>query len=89
MGGSIDLRAGTAAAFAMLAGLHYRDRTGLGQFVDASSREAIAMHMGEEFLRVSCWATTASAGQRPPRLGAARCLPLRRNARDQRRVWLR
>ena len=53
MGGSIDLRAGTAAAFAMLAGLHYRDRTGLGQFVDASSREAIAMHMGEEFLRVS------------------------------------
>ena len=53
MGGSIDLRAGTAAAMAMLAGLHYRDRTGRGQFVDASSREAIAMHMGEEFLRVS------------------------------------
>ena len=53
MGGSIDLRAGTAAAFAMLAGLHYRDRTGIGQFIDASSREAIAMHMGEEFLRVS------------------------------------
>lgn len=53
MGGSIDLRAGTAAAFAMLAGLHYRDRTGRGQFIDASSREAIAMHMGEEFLRVS------------------------------------
>ena len=53
MGGSIDLRAGTAAAFAMLAGLHYRDRAGQGQFIDASSREAIAMHMGEEFLRVS------------------------------------
>ena len=53
MGGSIDLRAGTAAAFAMLAGLHYHDRTGRGQFIDASSREAIAMHIGEEFLRVS------------------------------------
>ena len=53
MGGSIDLRAGTAAAFAMLAGLHYHDRTGRGQFIDASSREAIAMHIGEEFLHVS------------------------------------
>ena len=53
MGGSIDLRAGTAAALAMVAGIYYRERTGLGQFIDASSREAIAMHMGEEFLRVS------------------------------------
>ena len=53
MGGSIDLRAGSAAAFAMLTGLHYRDRTGRGQFIDASSREAIAMHIGEEFLRAS------------------------------------
>ena len=53
MGGSIDLRAGTAAALAMIAGLHYRERTGRGQFVDASSREAIAVHIGEEFLRCS------------------------------------
>ena len=53
MGGSIDLRAGTAAAFAMIGGLHYRERTGRGQFVDASSREAIAVHIGEEFLRCS------------------------------------
>ena len=52
MGGSIDLRAGTAAAFAMIAGLHYRDRTGIGQFIDASSSEAIGMHIAEEFLHV-------------------------------------
>ena len=52
MGGSIDLRAGTAAAMAMVAGLHYRERTGIGQFIDASSSEAIGMHIGEEFLHV-------------------------------------
>ena len=53
MGGSIDLRAGTAATLAMVSALHYRERTGRGQFVDSSSREAIAMHIGEEFLRCS------------------------------------
>lgn len=52
MGGSIDLRAGTAAALAMIAGFHYRERTGRGQFIDASSSEAIGMHIGEEFLHV-------------------------------------
>ncbi len=52
MGGSIDLRAGTAAAMAMLAGLHYRERVGRGQFIDASSSEAIGMHIAEEFLHV-------------------------------------
>ncbi|MCY3559011.1 MAG: CaiB/BaiF CoA-transferase family protein [Chloroflexi bacterium] len=52
MGGSIDLRAGTAAAMAMVAGLHYRERTGRGQFIDASSSEAIGMHIPEEFLHV-------------------------------------
>ena len=52
MGGSIDLRAGTAAALAMVAGFHYRERTGRGQFIDASSSEAIGMHIPEEFLHV-------------------------------------
>ncbi len=63
MGGSIDLRAGTAAALAMLAALLHRDRTGEGQFVDASAREAIAMHMGEQFLGVSI------TGEDPARRG--------------------
>ncbi len=52
MGGSIDLRAGTTAAMAMLAGFHYHARTGRGQFIDASSSEAIGMHIAEEFLHV-------------------------------------
>ncbi len=52
MGGSIDLRAGTTAALAMVAGFHYRERTGRGQFIDASSSEAIGMHIPEEFLHV-------------------------------------
>ncbi len=63
MGGSIDLRAGTAAALAMLAALYHRDRTGRGQFVDTSAREAIAMHMGEQFLAV------AMTGGDPARAG--------------------
>ncbi len=63
MGGSIDLRAGTAAALAMLAALYHHDRSGQGQFVDASAREAIAMHMGEQFLAV------AMTGEDPGRIG--------------------
>ncbi len=47
----------------MLAALYHRDRTGQGQFVDASAREAIAMHMGEQF------AAVAATGSDPPRHG--------------------
>lgn len=63
MGGSIDLRAGTAAAFAMLLAFLHRERTGEGLFVDASAREAIAMHFGEEFL------ATSMTGRDSPRMG--------------------
>ena len=63
MEGSIDLRAGTAAALAMLAALYHRARTGEGQFVDASAREAIAMHVGEQFLAVEM------TGEDPGRVG--------------------
>jgi benzylsuccinate CoA-transferase BbsF subunit len=43
LAGAIDLRSATTAAFAILAALLYRQRTGEGQYIDLSSQEAIAM----------------------------------------------
>jgi len=47
MRSSADLRPGTAAAFAILAALNYREETGAGQFIDFSAREAISCGIGE------------------------------------------
>jgi len=47
MRSSADLRPGTAAAFAILAALNYREQTGEGQFIDFSAREAISCGIGE------------------------------------------
>ena len=47
---SIDCRVGSTAAFAVLGGLFHRVRTGQGQHIDLSSREAIAMSTGEALL---------------------------------------
>ena len=49
----IDARVGTTTAFAVLAALFHRLRTGEGQFIDLSSREAIAMFTGEALLDYS------------------------------------
>jgi len=48
--GSIDLRSATTSAFAILAALLYRQRTGEGQYMDLSSTEAIAALSGDVFL---------------------------------------
>jgi len=45
--GAIDTRVGTTAAFAVLAALHYRQRTGKGQHIDLSSSEAISSLAGD------------------------------------------
>ena len=63
MGGNIDLRAGTVTALTLLLALYHRDRTGAGQFVDVSARDAVAMHIGETFLEV------AMNGRDPQRRG--------------------
>jgi crotonobetainyl-CoA:carnitine CoA-transferase CaiB-like acyl-CoA transferase len=47
LSGSVDLRVGMASAFATLAALVHRQRTGEGQNVDLSSTEVITMMMGE------------------------------------------
>jgi benzylsuccinate CoA-transferase BbsF subunit len=50
LSGSVDLRVGTAAAFAVMAALYRRDRTGEGQHIDLSSTEVMSAMMGEVFL---------------------------------------
>jgi len=45
--GAIDTRVGTTAAFAILAALHYRKRTGKGQDIDLSSAESISCLAGD------------------------------------------
>jgi benzylsuccinate CoA-transferase BbsF subunit len=44
---SVDSRVGNAAAFAILVALYYRRKTGKGQFIDLSGREALTCSMGE------------------------------------------
>ena len=48
--GSVDLRVGTTGAFAVLAALYYRKRTGRGQYIDLSSAEAVSALMGDAFM---------------------------------------
>lgn len=50
LSGSVDLRVGTAAAFAVLAALLHKARTGQGQHIDLSSTEVMSSMIGEAFL---------------------------------------
>lgn len=45
--GSTDLRSATTSAFALLAALYYRQRTGKGQYIDLSSTESLSVLVGE------------------------------------------
>jgi benzylsuccinate CoA-transferase BbsF subunit len=53
LSGAVDLRVGTTSAFAILAALYYRQRTGKGQYIDLSSTEAVSALIGETFLEYS------------------------------------
>lgn len=50
LSGSVDLRVGTASAFAVLAALMQREHTGEGQNIDLSSTEVMSAMMGHAFL---------------------------------------
>jgi crotonobetainyl-CoA:carnitine CoA-transferase CaiB-like acyl-CoA transferase len=63
LSGSVDLRVGTASAFAVLAALHHRERTGEGQDIDLSSTEVMSAMMGHAFLDHQL------SGQVPQRMG--------------------
>lgn len=50
LSGAVDLRVGTAVAFAALVALHHRNQSGEGQNIDISSTELMSSLMGEAFL---------------------------------------
>jgi len=50
MMGAIDLRSAATAAFAILAALCYRQRTGEGQLIDLSSQETISALIGDAIM---------------------------------------
>jgi benzylsuccinate CoA-transferase BbsF subunit len=50
MSGVMDLRVGTASAFALLAALIHRQKTGEGQYIDLSSSECVSALVGGELM---------------------------------------
>jgi len=48
--GAIDIRSATTSAFAILAALNYRQRTGQGQHIDMSSTESICVLVGDALM---------------------------------------
>ena len=48
-----DARAGTAGAFAILMALNIRNRTGMGNYIDLSSFEALNMEIGDQMMDYS------------------------------------
>jgi benzylsuccinate CoA-transferase BbsF subunit len=75
---SIDCRIGSTALFALLTALFRRRRTGQGEFIDLSSREAIAMFSGEALMDYAMNGVVQERrGNREPGLsphGCYRCL---------------
>lgn len=63
--GDVDLMNATALAFAMLAAIHHRARTGEGQFIDYSQTEAVTSLIGDVMLGYEL------NGQIPERVGNA------------------
>jgi len=53
LSGAVDLRVGTTSAFAILAALYFRARTGKGQHIDLSSTEAVSALIGHTFMDYS------------------------------------
>lgn len=51
MSGVMDLRVGTVSAFALLAALVHRQKTGEGQYIDLSSSECVSTLVGAELMQ--------------------------------------
>ena len=71
-----DAVAGLTASFAICAALHYRARTGKGQFIDLSQAEAFMPHMGEIFLEYGLSGLLRERrGNRHPLMAPHGCYP--------------
>ncbi len=76
-----DATAGTQGAFAVMAALHYRNRTGKGQLIELSQAENVLPFMGQAFLDYSMNQRSASTiGNRHPS-AVQGCYPCRGNDR--------
>ncbi len=78
--GAVDLRVGTTCAFAVLAALYHRRRTGEGQFIDISSAEAVSALIGGVFMEPAMNGRTPTRdGNRDPSMAPHNCYPCRRS----------
>jgi benzylsuccinate CoA-transferase BbsF subunit len=76
LSGAIDLRVGTTSAFAILAALYHRARTGQGQYIDLSSTEAISAMIGDTFLEYAVnRRSPGRAGNRDRSMAPHNCYP--------------
>jgi benzylsuccinate CoA-transferase BbsF subunit len=76
LSGAIDLRVGTTSAFAILAALYHRARTGQGQYIDLSSTETISAMIGDTFLEYAMnRRSPARAGNRDRIIAPHNCYP--------------
>lgn len=76
LSGAIDLRVGTTSAFAILAALYHRARTGQGQYIDLSSTEAISAMIGDTFLEYAMnRRSPGRAGNRDRTMAPHNCYP--------------
>ena len=74
LSGAVDLRVGTTAAFAVLAALHHRQRSGEGQHIDLSSTEVMSSMIGEAFLEYSaCGSLPQRSGNRDGTMAPHNC----------------
>ena len=76
LSGAIDLRVGTTSAFAILAALYHRARTGRGQYIDLSSTEAISAMIGDTFVEHAMNGhSPGRAGNRDRTMAPHNCYP--------------
>jgi crotonobetainyl-CoA:carnitine CoA-transferase CaiB-like acyl-CoA transferase len=72
----MDTASGATAAFAVLCALHYRRRTGKGQFIDFAQAENMMAHIGEYFMDAAMNARDMPPmGNRHPAMVPHNCYP--------------
>jgi crotonobetainyl-CoA:carnitine CoA-transferase CaiB-like acyl-CoA transferase len=72
----MDAASGAGAAFAVLCALHYRERTGQGQFIDFAQAENMLPHLGEYFMDAAMnGRDLRPMGDRHPAMAPHNCYP--------------